>query len=330
MKGLFHRRPLHLKLYHGYGSRQHMVIYGHVLQREPHVPVKYHRNGILRNAWRLLRMFMVQPKEGIDIQLHINDQVAHTRSEADGFFKADIQLETPLNPGWHTITAHCNYRGAESTDTGKVLIPFETQYVFVSDIDDTFLVSHSRRLLKRLYLLLTKNAHSRRSFEDVNKHYQLLAHAKTSAAMPNPFFYVSSSEWNLYELIKEFCRKQQMPEGVFLLSQLKSLGQVLSSGQNNHDGKYMRIARVMLSFPGQQFIFLGDDTQKDPEIYATLVGNFPGRVKAVYLRQMRTTPRDTDLRNISSMAASGTEVCYFKHSAEAIRHSYSIGLSGAG
>jgi phosphatidate phosphatase APP1 len=299
------------------------------LQREPHIPSDYGRNSVWRNALRLLKMFMVKPVADVAIRLLVDGhtEVIHTRTESDGFFKADISLEKPLGPGWHGVTAHCNYKGVESSGSGKVFIPFETQYVFVSDIDDTFLVSHSRRLLQRLYLLLTKNAHSRKSFADASRHYQLLAQAHTPSGMPNPFFYVSSSEWNLYEFIKEFSRKQQMPEGVFLLSQIKSLRQVLSSGQNNHDGKYMRIARVMLSFPGQQFVLLGDDTQKDPEIYATLVRNFPGRIKAVYLRAVRKVPRASNQARIDEIAASGVEVCYFKHSSEAIAHSSGIGLA---
>ncbi|MEJ7661689.1 MAG: phosphatase domain-containing protein [Hymenobacter sp.] len=50
---------------------------------------------------------------------------------------------------------------------------------------------------------------------------------------PNAFFYVSSSEWNLYDFLREFTDHHQLPKGVYQLSQLKRLGQLLS-GQNKH------------------------------------------------------------------------------------------------
>ena len=35
------------------------------------------------------------------------------------------------------------------------------------------------------------------------KHYNMLASANTQKDVPNPFFYVSSSEWNLYYYLTE-------------------------------------------------------------------------------------------------------------------------------
>ena len=50
------------------------------------------------------------------------------------------------------------------------------------------------------------------------KHYQALAHAGTVPHEPNPFFYVSSSEWNLYDYIREFAKKNEMPKGIYLVT----------------------------------------------------------------------------------------------------------------
>ncbi|ULT45467.1 hypothetical protein KRR40_20705 [Niabella defluvii] len=50
--------------------------------------------------------------------------------------------------------------------------------------------------------MLTRNAHSRKPFDGVVAHYRALQLAQTTSDRPNPFFYVSSSEWNLYDFIK--------------------------------------------------------------------------------------------------------------------------------
>jgi phosphatidate phosphatase APP1 len=53
------------------------------------------------------------------------------------------------------------------------------------------------------------------------EHYKLLAQANTQADKPNAFFYVSSSEWNLYDYIVEFTRVNELPRGIFLFKPAK-------------------------------------------------------------------------------------------------------------
>jgi phosphatidate phosphatase APP1 len=94
--------------------------------------------------------------------------------------------------------------------TGKagLVVPYVNQFAFISDIDDTFLISHSGNLRKRLFVLLTENARSRKPFEGVVNHYNLLSLAGALEKTNNAFFYVSSSEWNLYEYIREFSKQK--------------------------------------------------------------------------------------------------------------------------
>jgi phosphatidate phosphatase APP1 len=175
-------------------------------------------------------------------------------------------------------------------------------------------------------VLLTKNAHSRKPFEGVVNHYQLLAKAYTENNNQNPFFYVSSSEWNLYDFIKEFCRKNAMPEGVFLLSQIKKLSEVWKTGATKHSTKFMRIARILEGYPKQKFVLLGDDSQQDPVIYARIVEHFPGRIVSVYLRHVYEKNLHNVKEEIRKIEAAGVHYCHFTNSKEAIEHSYKIGL----
>src|SRR4030095_6233864 len=138
--------------------------------------------------------------------------------------------EPPLPQGWQEVTVKAKSGEMEiASSKGHIYIPYATQYGFISDIDDTFLISHSSNLRKRLFVLFTQNARSRKPFEGVVKHYQLLALSNTTADAPNPFFYVSSSEWNLYDYILEFTRVNGFPEGVFLLNRLKRFSQLLKT-----------------------------------------------------------------------------------------------------
>merc|ERR1711916_379608 len=81
----------------------------------------------------------------------------------------------------------------------------EVDKVVVTDIDDTILISHSTSLLKKLYLLLTKNHQRRKAFEGIEGLYHGLID-KSSL-----LFYVSSSEWNLYDFLDDFMSFNGLP-----------------------------------------------------------------------------------------------------------------------
>jgi len=319
------RKPV-VRVYNGYGDEDLLLVYGHVLRQSP-LPKRKFKKNFWSNSMSLLRLFMTEPYRRIKVQMDWHGVRLETETDEDGFFKFEWQSPQVTAAGWHEIEiALATGKHAGVAGKGKVLVPFSTQYAFISDIDDTFLISHSSNLRKRLYVLFTKNARTRRPFEGVVRHYQLLAHANTTPENPNPFFYVSSSEWNLYDYILEFKRSYGLPEGVYLLSQLKRWYELGKTGQTKHSGKFVRIVRVLKEFPHQKFILLGDDTQQDPEIYSKIVEGFKDRIVCVYLRHVGRRKKPETEHFAREIRSHGVEVCYFNKSEEAIAHSQKIGL----
>jgi phosphatidate phosphatase APP1 len=313
-----------IRVYNGYGHKDQLVVYGHVLASSP-LPRKRYTRNFLTNTFAMLRYFMVKPLPGAKVMLIWNNVAYEARSADDGFFKIEWKPAAGIGPGWHPIQVSLVSTPGKYFDVtraeGKIFVPYSNQCGFISDIDDTFLISHSSNLRKRLYVLLTKNAHSRKPFEGVVRHYQLLATAGTNANAPNPFFYVSSSEWNLYNYIVDFSHKNNLPGGIYLLSQMKRFNQVWKTGQNKHGTKFMRIARILESYPQQPFVLLGDDSQMDPEIYASIVEHFPTRIRSVYLRHVHKSNVEKVKGIIARIERAGVSCCYFEHSEEAIIHS---------
>ncbi|GAA4363619.1 App1 family protein [Hymenobacter saemangeumensis] len=320
------RQPT-LKLYRGFGSPRRLVLQGHAFRLSP-LPRRRFGAGFWANAWGLLRLFVVRPWPEAPVRVTVGGQTAGARTDADGFFRLDVELPAPLPPGWHPATAElldARSGAVLAQASAEVQVPYETPYAFISDIDDTFLVSHSATRFQRLWVLLSRNARSRAAFLDVAAHYQWLARAGAGSAQPaHAFFYVSSSEWNLYDFLLEFTSHQQLPKGVFQLSQLKGLGQLLQTGQNKHATKLDRIARILDACPGQRFTLLGDDSQQDPLIYAQVVQHYPGRIRAVYLRHVSPRGRPRALAALAEVEAAGVPTCYFEHSREALLHSQGL------
>ncbi|MBI2721133.1 MAG: DUF2183 domain-containing protein [Bacteroidetes bacterium] len=317
-----------IRVYDGYGDKGEIIIYGHVLKVSP-VERKNYTQNVFLNFIGLIRLFIVVPIKDAHVEIEWNGELHKVKTEADGFFKFDWVPKNKQIPGWHPakVSYISNSSKAHVLAQGfcTVFIPHEYQYNFISDIDDTFLISHSRNLRKRLYVLFTKNARSRKPFEGVVKHYQLLSQSGKNG-IPNPFFYVSSSEWNLYYYIKEFCRKEKMPRGIFLLNQIKRFKDLLNTGQGKHTGKYTRIVRILKAYPHHKYVLLGDNSQSDPEIYHSIVKDFPGKIFAVYIRNVSKVKEKETAEFFDKIKKTETHCCYFVHSSEAIEHSVKIGL----
>lgn len=272
---------------------------------------------------------MVVPFSNAKISIEWMDNTYYTETEKDGFFRLEIFPEQVVKPGWQKVSVSLNekrYHLRKIKGTGEVYIPSASQHAFISDIDDTFLISHSALLRKRLYVLFTKNARTRKPFAGVVNHYQLLAADSNSGQHDNPFFYVSGSEWNLYDFIKEFSAANHLPKGVFLLSQLKRLSGFWRFGQNELTTKFVRIARIIETFPNLHFVLLGDDSQKDPTIYLSIASHFPEKILAVYIRAVHKSNSKETRSALHEIESKGISCCYFTHSAEAVIHSKKIGL----
>ena len=319
-----------LRIYRGFGNDTHLLIDGHVFKRSALARNRY-RNIDLVNLLAVLRLFLVKPYPNALVKVYFGEQVAEMKADANGYFAVTMTLTEPLPPGWHRVRAQFVSQALTpertiAEDEGKVLIPNPTPFICISDIDDTFLISHSSTIAKRLLVLLTENAHSRTPFEGVVAHYQLLAQAGASEQVPNPFFYVSSSEWNLYPYILEFSHKNKLPEGVYRLSPLKRLTELLKTGKGKHHTKFDRIEQIIRLYPTRQFILLGDDSQQDPIIYERVVAEFPTQIRCVYIRQIHAPNKTRTEAIVAAMEAAGVSCCYFAHSADARRHSIAIGL----
>ncbi|WP_164974094.1 App1 family protein [Filimonas effusa] len=316
----------YVKVYRGFGHAHRMQIYGHVLSTHT-IRKPYRKSSILRNIRMLLGLFFVKPVARRQVQLKWGKQLVTTTTETDGFFRLEWSSESSVPAGEHKvlITCACEKAGFIQNE-GIVVVPHITQLAMISDIDDTFLVSYSATRLRRLITLFRHNARTRKAFADVATHYQLLRFAQTHDNNPNPFFYVSSSEWNLYDYLEEFLNARQIPTGILLLNQLKSWRQLLKTGKTHHQGKFARIVRIMEAFPEQTFILLGDNSQQDPAIYASVAVHFPGRIHAVYIRLVVDKNEALTRAILQPVIDAGTPCCLFRESKTAILHSEDIGL----
>ena len=316
-----------LKLYRGYANEQELIVMGHVFKPTSVEEYNFQKKN-LKNATSVIKMFQIKTQANADVYLKHNNSKIHTKTLADGYFKFCVPLDQDKNYGWIDYEVSIVYKNGTITTKDSYIRPHKGNLGIISDIDDTFLVSHTLNPLKKLYVLLFKNVNKRKIYEDVVTHYQALSTAgRDNKEEFNAFFYVSSSEWNLYRFITKFTEIHKLPKAVLLLKDIKtSLTDFFMTGRGNHNHKFDKIKHILEFYPNLEYVLLGDDSQHDPFLYEAICKIFPVTVKAVYIRQTGSTKKEKIMTVMKNLETLNVSICYFKNSSEAIAHSQSIGI----
>ena len=116
-----------------------------------------------------------------------------------------------------------------------------------------------------------------------------------------PFFYLSTSPWNVESSIRNFITDHGFPEGPLLLRDLDPRPKTFVPTGPQHKLEFAE--QLMADFPDMKFILVGDDGQKDPTTYATIARRYPGRVLAIVIREL--SPREsTGLASVTGLMVS--------------------------
>lgn len=319
-----------LQVYRGYMNDEQLVIAGHAFRSPSPRQYMLDAQGI-RFMHAVYKMFTIEPQANAKVTLQLGDLQSTTYTMEDGYFQFRIPIHKKYKPAWHVCSVVCEIEQKFNiVQNGEILKPHPTKYGIISDIDDTFLVSHSDSIWKKLSILLSKNVHEREIFDHVIDHYQLLSTTGTRhRETVNAFFYVSSSEWNLYPFIEEFSRIHQLPKAVIKLKKIKTgLLDFLATGRGSHSHKFEKIKDIISFYPYLKYILLGDDTQKDPFLYDRSCRTFPENIEAVYIRQTTRTPKAKVKKALQNIEKMGIKTFYYEDSLRAIEHTRDLDLEG--
>jgi phosphatidate phosphatase APP1 len=141
----------------------------------------------------------------------------------------------------------------------------------------------------------------------------------------NPFFYVSSSPWNLYDLLTDFMDLNEIPAGPLLLRDFGLNDEKTPSGHMGH--KFKEISNILNAYPQLPFVLIGDSGQEDPKIYHEVVKKFPGRIAAIYIRDVQLKDREKIALDISqALFTEKVEMVIVDNTVEAAEHAAKIKL----
>ncbi len=276
--------------YRGYGNEESFFIKGRVLENENLFDGK--SESQIRNIIDSLKRFETDELPDAKIKMNIEDQELESLTDHEGYFIFEDNWDKKRSAGEQWIETefalpnYLNQEGQIIKGEGEIYLPSkEADFGIVTDIDDTVLQTHvtSRFKLKMLYATFAKNAKQRLPMEGIVELFQALIRGGDGQRI-NPIFYVSSSPWNIYDLLEEFMEVQGLPKGPILL---RDYGLDPSGAFKHH--KMETISRILKTYPNLPFIMLGDTAHNDADFYIELAKQFPDQIRAIYIRQTRET-----------------------------------------
>lgn len=324
-------QPLEIQPYRGHGTSDVLYLKGRVLEYRDTSGAS-EEGSVWDNIVHMYRRFASHEIPGARIRVRAAGTDFEARADHEGYFDLQIRPRDPLplEQAWHEVELELiepRVAGQETVRaTGHVLVPPpQSEFGIISDIDDTIVRTGATDPLTMARVVVLNNPHTRLPFEGVAAFYQALRKGPNGEGY-NPLFYVSSSPWNLYDLLIDFMNINGIPLGPLFLRDIGlEPDHLLKTGHLEH--KLKQIRTILQAHPELPFILIGDSGQEDPEIYREVVRAYPGRIQAIYIRDVTLEERATAIRLlVKDLAESKVELVLAADTVAAATHAADRGL----
>jgi len=344
--------PMRFVLYRGFGSPEMgLWVRGRLLANHS-IRASTPSDTRFGNMVRMIRRFRTTEIGHAKLKVTLDNQVVEVITDHEGYFTAQLNFPVPsrLEPGatadqispglsevisaapTEILKAKVELISARIASKFPVVCEAEVQiamenaqYGVISDIDDTILASHATDRLRMARTVFFKNAMTRKVYEGVAEFYQRLKSGNDQTSC-NPLFYVSSSPWNLHEFLVEFLTHNKIPLGPLML---RDIGfERVTIGARDHDShKLTQIRQIFDVHPKLPFILIGDTGQRDPEIYERVAMENPGRILAIYLREVKLRGRSENVKRLAeTLSEQGVPMLLISHTSEVVADAVARGF----
>lgn len=303
--------PVRIQPYLGYRSRERLVIGARALHSRERGFDRPGTLGAMRTMWS---HYASREAADVAVTLEVSGPREllirkELKTDREGHVLFDIPLapewDLPPEPAWETVSLRWRNREGEQCVDGHVLAPGKTaRLAIISDVDDTIIetgiTGGLRAVARNWRRIFAELPHDRIVAPGADVFYGALGgglvpvadERRPDSAVPatrRPFFYISSSPWNLFSYLVAFKRMKELPLGPLLLRDWGFDRATLGKrGHGRH--KQDSIEHLLEMFPDLRFALIGDDTQSDLPAYAHAVEHFPGRIAAIFIRQAKGKP----------------------------------------
>ncbi|MGM0576920.1 MAG: App1 family protein [Myxococcota bacterium] len=316
-------RPIEIVPYRGWGTGGRVRMRGRVLGARD-VGEDLDDRGALDNLSDMLKRYAAAKIPRARVRVRLGGHEVETRTDRNGYLDVVLQPEGLDDAHlWHAgemeLIAPVGDGQEQRVWHAPVQVPPPAARLgVISDVDDTIVHTGADTLLQQARVVLLNDARSRVPFKGVGAFYRALQ--QEGVVRRNPLWYLTSSPWNVYDLFVDFMRIHHIPPGTLVM---KALGiaedQFIKSSHRRH--KLGAIREILAACPALPFVLIGDSGQRDPEIYHRAVQDHPGRILAVYIRDVSEGARRREVLAIAEdVHALGVDMLLVPDTVAAAEH----------
>ncbi len=310
-------KPAWLEMHRALQLPKLLLIEGRLLQGPRPTEVTADAKAHQR-ATGTVRSFLQTGVPGARLTLTIPGQPSQqvTQTDEDGYFAVRLVPITPASAAAPTTATTAKPAGSSApkvllhlepgaygladTQLELQVVPPGPGIAVVSDIDDTLLDTNVRKKVRMVVRALVATPESMQPFPGAAQVMTALATrpyvaaavgpATATPAPERPVFYVSGSPWQLQGRLQAFLAQKTFPAGVLTLKRF-----FRDPMRDQTAYKVPLLLELVDAMPERQFVVLGDSGESDPEVYARVKQERPGRLAAVLIhlvsKQEPTAPR---------------------------------------
>jgi phosphatidate phosphatase APP1 len=225
-----------------------------------------------------LRHFLAIPMANTPISVFFyNENISKQRTvytNPAGHFSISAALDF--------VPTHVRILASDKLSATEEIIITESHGVSViSDIDDTIkhsaISSGAREIFRNAFIRDLGDL----TIDGVKEWYNRMAEIGVK------FHYVSNAPWQLFPVISKYFEMAGLPPGSFHLKQYSGMLQGIF--EPVAERKKSTLDKIARDFPDRRFMLVGDSGEADLEVYTDFVLENPGRVIAVFIRDVTTT-----------------------------------------
>jgi phosphatidate phosphatase APP1 len=324
------QQPRHIAAYRAYDDGNVVELSGRVLAQPP-LGGPGERDDWWDNLLNTYRRFESDEVPDVRLRVRFRNAECEVTSDHEGYYSARLQPATPASDCLWDNACVSLADGTLLTPQPVLQVASSAKLGIVSDIDDTVLHSSITDWKTAAQLTFLHNARTRKPLAGVAALYAALQLGADKAGR-NPLFYVSSSPWNLYDLLEDFLELNAIPCGPIFLRDLGlDTDKFIKTAGHGH--KLERARALIRRMPQLRWVLLGDSGQADAELYAEAAREFGDRIAAIYIRDVdpdRDSPLDIGVdAHITAVAGTRVPMLRVRDSLAAAEHAASLGLLAA-
>jgi phosphatidate phosphatase APP1 len=305
--------------FRGYGTESTLHVLGRVL-RQPRIALAADAGTAWSNLLETYRRLRSEEVPAARVVAEIGAVTADAQTDGEGYFH--IEMKNPAAPlPVQRVRVRATDPLSREPAVAEVVVPGpDARFGVISDIDDTIVETNATGLLKMARTVFMQNARGRVAAPGVAAFFRALHDGV------NPFFFVSSSPWNFFDLLDQFLTLHSIPAGPLMLQDY-GIDEAKLIYRPHDDHKLEQIEEILGTYATLPFVLIGDSGQRDPEIYRTVAGKLADRIRAIYIRDVSPPERDEQVRAIAAeLSSARIPVALITKWEEAAAHARANGL----